>query len=490
MSQPQTVIGGRYVLLHQIGQGGMGAVWLARDELLGREVALKRIGLFPGGDTPGLVRAQREATLAARLNHPHVVAVFDFVSEGEEQWLVMEHVVGADLAELVTDGGGLRPEEAARLLAQVAEALTAAHEAGIVHRDVKPSNILVTADGTAKLTDFGIARARDSTLTASGMVAGSPAYLAPEVAMGSPATEASDVWSLGATLYQALSGRQPYDTSDNVMSAMYRIVHDPPPRLPDAGWPAGLLETTMTTDPADRWPMRRVQEYLTAGPPPVEDVTQPLVVHDEPRDGAGDSRRRTAVPVLVGVLALLLLAGIGWLALRPEQDRDPAADDGPDRTPSSEPSRTPSRTPSSSASASTAAATPSTEDTPTEESPTEESPTEEAPTSSAPPPNEARAMTTFVQRYIQAALADPETAWEQLSPRFQQDCCDGDIGSYTGYWNTIENATLRDVVADPRSMRVSYVITWDPEGERGPEDENVTLTLVRGGDPYLVDDEL
>jgi eukaryotic-like serine/threonine-protein kinase len=106
MSQPHRVIGGRYVLLQQIGQGGMGAVWLARDQLLGREVAVKRIGLFPGGDTPGLVRAQREATLAARLNHPHVVAVFDFVSEGEEQWLVMEHVVGADLAELVTNGGG------------------------------------------------------------------------------------------------------------------------------------------------------------------------------------------------------------------------------------------------------------------------------------------------------------------------------------------------------------------------------------------------
>ena len=485
MSQPHTVIGGRYVLLHQIGQGGMGAVWLARDELLGREVALKRIGLFPGGDTPGLVRAQREATLAARLNHPHVVAVFDFVSEGEEQWLVMEHVVGADLAELVTDSG-LRPGEAARLLAQVAEALTAAHEAGIVHRDVKPSNILVTADGTAKLTDFGIARARDSTLTASGVVAGSPAYLAPEVAIGSPATEASDVWSLGATLYQALSGRQPYDTSDNVMSAMYRIVHDPPPRLPDAGWPAGLLETTMTTDPADRWPMRRVQEYLIAGPPPVEDVTQPLVVHDEPRDASAGGRRRTAVPVMVGVVVLLLLAGIGWLALRPEQDRDPAADDGPDSTPSSEPSRTPPR----SASASTSPATSSAEGIPTEESPTEESPTEEAPTSTVPAPNQARAMRTFVEEYIQTALADPEASWAMLSPRFQQDCCDGAKGSYTGYWNTIADATLRDVVADPRSMQVSYVITWDPEGERQPEDENVTLTLVRGGDAYLVDDEL
>jgi serine/threonine protein kinase len=485
MSQPHTVIGDRYVLLHQIGQGGMGAVWLARDELLGREVALKRIGHFPGGDTPGLVRAQREATLAARLNHPHVVAVFDFVSEGEEQWLVMEHVVGADLAELVTNGGGLRPGEAARLLAQVTEALTVAHEAGIVHRDVKPSNILVTADGTAKLTDFGIARARDSTLTASGMVAGSPAYLAPEVAAGSPATEASDVWSLGATLYQALSGRQPYDASDNVMSAMYRIVHEPPPRLPDAGWPAGLLETTMTTDPADRWPMRRVQEYLAAGPPPVEDrvedATEPLVVPAaEPLETSRDGSRRTILPVVAGLVVLLLLVGVGWLALRPDQDPERAADD-PDPTSSSEPSRTPSR----SASASTPAATASTQDTPSEQGPTEA-----GPSSSAPAPAPAQAMSAFVEEYIQTALADPESSWNLLTPRFQQDCCGGDIGSYTGYWNTIADAALRDVVADPRSMQVSYVITWDPEGERGPEDESVTLTLVRRGDRYLVDDEL
>jgi serine/threonine protein kinase len=482
---PEThrVIGDRYALVRQIGQGGMGAVWLARDQVLGREVALKRIGHFPGGDTPGLVRAQREANLAARLNHPHVVAVFDFVSEGEEQWLVMEHVVGADLASLVADDGGLRPEEAARLLAQVTEALAAAHEAGIVHRDVKPSNILVTADGTAKLTDFGIARARDSTITASGMVAGSPAYLAPEVAAGRPATEASDVWSLGATLYQALSGRQPYE-SDNVMSAMYRIVHEDPPRLPGSGWPADLLEHTMATDPSDRWPMSRVHSYLADGPPaapPTSREAPPAaatttLLEPVPPVAPEPVRRGRLLPVLLAVGAVLVAAVLVWWLLRP----DPAPNAGDDtasdeptsqRSPSSSASRTPSPSstapPSSSAPATSSASTTAT---------------------SPAPGNPAGAMRRFVQRYIATALADPADAWTQLSPRFQQDCCDGDEGSYAGYWDTIEDATLSDVVADPRAMTVAYTITWDPV-DRSPEDEDVTLVLVRDGEGYLIDEE-
>ncbi len=314
-----SLVGGRYLLQRQIGQGGMGAVWLAVDKVLGREVAVKRLGMFSDRGALDLVRAEREARLAARLNHPHVVAVFDFVAEGDEQWLVMEHVAGTDLAAVTADDGGLAPAEAAALLAQVAAALVAAHTAGIVHRDVKPSNILIAADGTAKLADFGIARARDSTVTVSGSVTGSPAYLAPEVAAGQPATEASDVWSLGATLYQALTGRPPYDTSDSVLSAMYRIVHEAPPRLPGAGWPADLLEVTMATDPADRWPMSRVSEYLAAGPPPVDEP----VVAPAPDDAV--DRRSWLLPILVGVVVLLVAATAIWALTR--QDPAPNAKD-------------------------------------------------------------------------------------------------------------------------------------------------------------------
>ena len=489
MSNPPRTIGGRYVLRRQIGQGGMGAVWLADDQVLGREVAVKRVGQFHDGTSPDLMRAQREAKLAAKLNHPHVVAVFDFVSEQDEQWLVMEHVDGADLAVLAEQSGGLEPDEAAALLAQVAGALDAAHAAGIVHRDVKPSNVLVTHEGTAKLADFGIARARDSTMTVSGRVSGSPAYLSPEVASGHQATEASDVWSLGATLYQAITGRPPYDTSDSVLSAMYRIVHEAPPRLRGADWPAGLLETTMATDPADRWPMGRVRDYLLAGPPTAAEeaaptvvlaTTAPEVVETAVQPEVPAARRSWLLPALLAV-AVLVIGVAGWLLLRP--DSTPTADE-PSGADSSKPTRSPSSTPSP---------TPSESETPPSSTPSTAAPSSTAPSSTAtedPPAGGggAAAMRAFVQQYIDTALTDTAAGWEQLSPRFQQEV--GSYGSYAGYWDTIESATLRDVKANPGSMEVSYTITWDPEGERGPEDEDVTLGLVENGDGYLIDYEL
>jgi serine/threonine protein kinase len=495
MSNPPRTIGGRYVLRRQIGQGGMGAVWLADDQVLGREVAVKRVGQFHDGTSPDLMRAQREAKLAAKLNHPHVVAVFDFVNEQDEQWLVMEHVDGADLAVLAQQSGGLEPDEAAALLAQVAEALAAAHAAGIVHRDVKPSNVLVTRDGTAKLADFGIARARDSTMTVSGRVSGSPAYLAPEVASGPAAPEASDVWSLGATMYQALTGRPPYDTSDSVLSAMYRIVHEAPPRLRGADWPAGLLETTMATEPADRWPMGRVRDYLVAGPPAVVEQASPTLAlattapHAEADETPVQTevpagRRPWLVPSLLTLAVLVVGALLGWLLLRP--DSTPSADK-PIGADSSKPAKSPSRTAAPSETAPEPTPTPTPSSTPSTASPSE-------PTSSASvePPSGGggpAAMSAFVEQYVDTALTDPAAAGDLLTPRFQQDCCTSE-GSYAGYWDTIESATLRDVKANPGQMTVSYTITWDPEGERGPEDEDVTLGLVENGDGYLIDYEL
>ena len=243
----------------------MGAVWLGRDEVLGRQVALKRIGLLPGADSTDLARAEREARLAARLNHPRVVAVFNLVVDvdTDARWLVMEYVDGTTLGQLVREEGPLSPDDAAPLLWQAADALVAAHAAGIVHRDVKPSNILVDRGRRVKLTDFGIARiASDPSLTQTGLVTGSPAYLAPEVAAGHRGDESVDVWSLGATVFHVLTGRPPYEIGDHVLGGLYRIVNEEPPRLPDAGWMAPLLEGTMVKDPSRRWSMVQVRDFL------------------------------------------------------------------------------------------------------------------------------------------------------------------------------------------------------------------------------------
>ena len=291
------MIGGRYSLDREIGRGGMGAVWLGRDEVLGREVAIKRIGHQPGGTSPDLVRAEREARIAARVNHPHVVAVFDLVQEGDQQWLVMEYVDGPTLAELIREQGPMSPDRAAAILAQAAEALSAAHAAGVVHRDVKPSNILVTPEGQVKLSDFGIARAEaDASLTQTGLVTGSPAYLAPEVASGQLATPASDVWSLGATLFHTLAGEPPYDVGDNVLGALYRIVHEEPPRLDDAGWLAPLVAVVDDPRPGGALVDGRGRRVPAArGPgPPCRTPTAPL--REVPQSDAPDHPTEVLTP--------------------------------------------------------------------------------------------------------------------------------------------------------------------------------------------------
>ena len=261
------IVGNRYRLEREVGRGGMGAVWLGMDTLLRRPVALKQIGKLPGEDEPDAARVRREARVSAMLNHEHVVAVFDLVESGEQPWLVMEYLESENLAQRIRRDGPADPDQAAMLVAQAADALAAAHRAGIVHRDVKPSNMLVTRDGLLKLGDFGIARAKsDVTLTQAGFVTGSPSYLAPEVAAGQSATPASDVWSLGATLYHVVEGEPPYDASENLMGTLYRIVHEEPPRSDRAGWLEPLLRATMHRDPRARWTAEQVATYLDRGP--------------------------------------------------------------------------------------------------------------------------------------------------------------------------------------------------------------------------------
>ena len=469
----------------------MGAVWLARDEVLGRHVAVKRVGMVPGGATPDLERAEREARLAARLNHPHVVAVFDLVTDADGQWLVMEYVEGVTLAGLVQRDGALDSDQVSPLLEQAADALAAAHAAGIVHRDVKPSNILVTPDGQVKLSDFGIARAEaDASLTQTGLVTGSPAYLAPEVASGKSATDASDVWSLGATLHHALSGRPPYEVGDNLMGALYRIVHEEPPQLGNAGWLAPLLESTMTRDPADRWSMAQVHDFLVAGPSgttihplpsttatstpdlPTADSTQvlaapPVPAPDTPVDvtvppavtsgtaaatetAPRRSRRTSTILIGVGVAALVVLLFVAWALITGGDEPDPATTPGPGTD-------TPSRS----------------EDTQR----SDPSPTEGP---------DAAGMEAFITDYLATAPTSPETTFEQLTPAFQEQS--GGFGGYSGYWGTIESATPVEITADPEALSVAYTVDYvKTDGSETTGD--VVLGLVfRNGD-YLIASE-
>ncbi|WP_182877754.1 serine/threonine protein kinase [Microbispora sp. H10670] len=254
-------LAGRYRLDARLGAGGMGEVWRGEDTVLARTVAVKV--LLPGRlDDPGFaVRFQGEARAMATVNHPGVVDVYDYgvtdvPGDGSTAYLVMRFVDGEPLDRLLTRIGRIGPEPAMELIAQAASALQAVHERGIVHRDIKPGNLLVRPDGTLVLTDFGIARADSgSRLTDAGMVLGTAAYCAPEQAEGAPVTPAVDIYALGVVAYECLAGRRPFDGDSPVTIALKHIREEPPPLPPDVP-PAvrAVVERAMSKDPALRWP--------------------------------------------------------------------------------------------------------------------------------------------------------------------------------------------------------------------------------------------
>ncbi len=271
MTTPGYLVAGRYRLLSRIGSGAMGAVWLARDELLGREVAIKQVLSTSGMDAAEAAdqrsRALREGRIAARLSHPHAIAMYDMALEAGEPWLVMEHLPSRSLAAVITAHGPLPPAQVAQIGAQVADALSAAHAAGVVHRDVKPGNVLIAEggrdQGTVKITDFGISRARgDVTVTKTGIISGTPAYLAPEVARGYEPIEASDVFALGATLFTAVEGIPPFGLDDNTIALLHRVAAGEvtPPRQAGALTPA--LLRMLEPDPARRPTMEQARDEL------------------------------------------------------------------------------------------------------------------------------------------------------------------------------------------------------------------------------------
>ena len=346
------LIAGHYRVLDRIGSGGMGVVWRARDERLQRLVAVKQLllapDLSPGDTEEARLRALREARIAARLQHPNAIVVYDVAEHDGEPCLVMEYLPARSLAVVLHERSYLPVSEVASIGAQVASALAAAHAAQIVHRDVKPGNILITDDGTAKITDFGVSRAAgDVTVTQTGMMAGTPAYLAPEVARGQIPTPASDVFSLGATLYAAVEGRAPFGEGNNQLALLHAVAAGEVPPPLHAGPLFAVLMSLLAREPAARPNMHRASlelELAAASSPgpvrrpaaaalPTTRVTgpvapapaapsRPLSTWSRPAARppvglapAGSLRpQRRHAGVLVGaVLTVLALAGVGTL---------------------------------------------------------------------------------------------------------------------------------------------------------------------------------
>ncbi|MFG3508370.1 serine/threonine-protein kinase [Streptomyces sp. NPDC047821] len=249
-------VAGRYRLLGPLGRGGMGVVWRARDEVLGREVAVKEVRAPAGYDSADerrlYARLEREAWAAARVSHRGVVTVYDVVTEDGRPWIVMELVRGLTLAETLDAEGPMPPRRAARVGAEVLAALCAAHEAGVLHRDVKPANVLLANDGRVVLSDFGIAAVEGtSNLTMTGELIGSPDFLAPERALGRTPGPASDLWSLGVLLYAAVEGGTPF-RRDTPLGTLRAVVDEEPPPPRRAGPLAPVVEGLLRKDPAER----------------------------------------------------------------------------------------------------------------------------------------------------------------------------------------------------------------------------------------------
>ena len=266
MAVRRMLIAGRYRLLEPVGSGGMGRVWLARDEMLDRDVAVKEFvppdWMTDDEKTRLRDRTLREARSAGRLNHPHVVRVYDVVHAEGLPWIVMEYVPSRSLYQVINEDGPYSPLAAARIGLAVLDALSAAHRAGVLHRDVKPHNVLIGTDGRVVLTDFGLATfVDDGAVTGPGLVVGSPQYVSPERARDGASTVESDMWSLGATLYAAVEGRSPY-ARENAMSTLMALATEPPDPPERAGQLGPVLLGLLRHDPSSRLTASELERRL------------------------------------------------------------------------------------------------------------------------------------------------------------------------------------------------------------------------------------
>ncbi|MET8795847.1 serine/threonine-protein kinase [Nocardia sp. NPDC004568] len=514
------LIAGRYRLTDPIGTGAMGVVWRALDIRLQRTVAVKQVLLGPNlteqQTSEARKRALREGRIAARLHHPNAISVFDVAEEDGQPWLVMEYMNAPSLASRLNLDGTMGPLEVAKLGAQAAAALAAAHDAGIVHRDVKPANLLVGDDGTVKITDFGISRATgDVTVTATGFLAGTPAYLAPEVARGEQPIPASDVFALGSTLYHAHTGRPPFGDGDNPLAVLHAVAGGQVEPPAGAGALGPVLMRLLATEVATRPTMHEAQvmlEEVAAGraPEPVEPLSPaatkilpaeaaattplspeppaaapvpppgatppafrgapspapagasaPAPQHAPAREGSGN-RTRTALLAGAAALVLVVVAGLVLANFTGGDDADDPAALAPGTSLALAPETSGSDTETTTRSSATTTA-PSTT------------------TAETGPPSAAR-VEQFVRGYYGLLPGNPSAAWSQLSPAYQATT--GGYAEYTRFWSTISAVSIGAVTPSGTGSAVATITYTMSNGS--VQSENRSFQVVPEGGQLVI----
>jgi eukaryotic-like serine/threonine-protein kinase len=531
LSRPDVLVADRYRLVDRIADGGMSTVWEAWDERLQRKVAVKKLRLQPGLSQAdarlAADRAMREARITARLHHPHAVPVYDVVYDDGAPCLVMQYLPSHSLQALIADRGALPADEVARMGREVASALGAAHSAGIVHRDVKPGNVLIDEHGSAKLTDFGISHALgDVTLTSTGMVTGTPAFLAPEVARGDASGYPSDVFSLGATLYAALEGRPPVGDGDNPMALLHRVASGnviPPSR---SGPLTPLLDRMLALDPAARPPIGEVEAELAAiengvaqhttavntrqlagplpaGPPPSTTVmlppARPGPPPSMPRPLAGPlppppppvrrSRRGAWIAGAAVVLALLLAGGGILLASQLGGGSDNAG--GGQTTARTSSSHAAPRT--SARNSSSHSSSPAAPPQPTGGSAANGGGgggagggEDNGKTKSGSDDGSSTTPVQAVQNYYSLLPDDTDAAWKLLTPSFQQGRAGG-RQSYDDYWSQMRTVTAGNATASGPST-VEATITYTYKSGKVVS-EQTSFGLVQQGHTWKINSQ-
>ena len=511
-------LGDRYVLLDQLGAGAMGVVWRARDELLHRDVAVKQLLLNdvqPNEFHEAVQRAMREGRIAARLQHPNAIAVYDVVVDNGKPCLVMEYLQSRNLSAILEERGPMPFQEAARIGSLAASALAAAHAAGIVHRDIKPGNVLIGRDGAVKITDFGISRALgDVAVTKTGMLAGTPAYLAPELARGAEPAPPSDVFSLGATIYAMTEGEPPFGKSTNDLGMLYKVARGetrPPMR---SGPLTPLLTRLLANEPSHRPTAAQAAEELKAiasgnvapstrvippgpvsppsgtavmpsgpgtqgprtMPPPPGPRTRPPAPLMEPEpEPEPEPKKNRGLAIAAAVLAVLLVAGLAYALIEANRRDRTGAGPGTSTPATSQQTQAPTTKQS-------AANTPA----PTSAKPPSSQSYPSPPPSSKPPATKftAAQVTQFVKQHYAKLPKDVAGARADWDP--EQAPSEAEEKEF---WSKYSKVVIKGnplVVAKGDSFTVTTALELTKAESTDVETQEHTLTISGAGDKLLI----